>query len=112
MNDIDCSADMYTPLLREVNIKLIHLLPGAFEDDLEIVLMIHDADEAPEYEALSYDEALALNCKVGCSKLRRRTTLQSGLPHGLSAEGFRGNVAERRGHHSRLYSKVTCSNGS
>ena len=48
------NVNIYPPLTTEEDIRLVHLLPGAFHDDLDLALVTYDASEAPAYEALSY----------------------------------------------------------
>ena len=48
------NVNIYTPLTSEDDIRLIHLLPGGFDSELDLALVTYDADEAPAYEALSY----------------------------------------------------------
>ncbi|KAL2672749.1 hypothetical protein Neosp_013463 [[Neocosmospora] mangrovei] len=53
----EVSKYSYTPLQSSTNSKQFRLLKvhrGAHEDDVECDLIIHNLDDAPEYEALSY----------------------------------------------------------
>ena len=44
----------YPPLDDDDDIRLIHLMPGAFDDALDLSLVSYASSERPDYEALSY----------------------------------------------------------
>ena len=76
--------DIYLSLTDEDSIRLISLLPGNFEDDLELALITYEATEAPEYEALSYTWGDASSQKwvsVNGEPLNIRTNLETALRH-------------------------------
>ena len=47
-------SNLYSPLEHDDDVRLIHLMPGAFDDALDISLVSYASSERPDYEALSY----------------------------------------------------------
>ncbi|KAI0538667.1 HET-domain-containing protein [Xylaria digitata] len=117
------TALLFLPILKQSDIRLLHLSPGVFEQDIRCEISVHDLSSRPEYEAVSYtwaDEtgnddlcktilvsgqplSVTRNCENALKRVRRLDVLRMVW---IDAVCINQNDANERGHQVRLMPQI------